>query len=119
MTLVTCKVCGKNFYVKPNHLKIGWGKYCSIKCRSQSQFTGEKVNCFTCGKEIYRILSKLKKSKSGKYFCTKSCQTLWRNSYFTGERHANWKHGEASYRNLLLKSKHPRECAICKINDLR
>jgi hypothetical protein len=49
-----CKICGKEFYTKPFYAKKGWGKYCSIKCRSQSQFNGKWVECVCCGKKIYR-----------------------------------------------------------------
>jgi len=27
-----CLTCGKEFITKPNHIKKGWGKYCSKKC---------------------------------------------------------------------------------------
>ena len=38
-----CAVCGKEFSVKPSHLKYGAGKYCSRKCKSQSM-TGKKLS---------------------------------------------------------------------------
>ena len=47
----------------------------------------------------------IKKSKSGKYFCTKKCQTIWRNKIlYTGENHSNWKDGESAYRRILETS---------------
>lgn len=119
MGLVKCKICSKEFYVKPSHLKLGWGKYCSTFCRSKSQFNGKTVKCFNCGKEIYRSEAKLKRAKSSKYFCSKSCQTVWRNNYFSEERHANWKYGENAYRNILLRSKREIKCESCRIKDIR
>ena len=119
MSLVKCQICGKEINVKPSHLKKGWGKYCSIKCRAESQFNGKKVRCFECGKEIYRSAAKLKRSKSSKYFCTKSCQTLWRNSYFIEDKHPNWKFGEKSYRKILLRSNREKKCIACGIDDIR
>lgn len=29
-----CIKCGKGFYASPGHVKSGWGKYCSLKCRA-------------------------------------------------------------------------------------
>ena len=119
MPMVKCEICAKRFNSKPSHLKLGWGKYCSIGCRSKSQLNGKKVKCFECGRETYRSAAKSKRSKSSKYFCTKSCQTLWRNSYFTEKKHANWKFGEKSYRNVLARSDREKKCIICGIHDIR
>ena len=33
---VKCKNCGKEFNIKPSALARGWGKYCSVACRSES-----------------------------------------------------------------------------------
>lgn len=119
MPNVDCKICEKEFYVKPNHQKLGWGKFCSIQCRTKAQFKGKIVKCFNCCKKIYRSPSQLKKSKSGKHFCTKSCQTFWRNTYFVEEKHANWKNGIRTYRKILERSGKKPFCALCKINNKR
>ncbi len=119
MPYVNCKICEKEFYAKPNHLKRGWGKYCSIPCRTKSQFKGKTIKCFNCGKRIYRSLGQLRRSKSGKFFCNKSCQACWRNKYFVGEKHANWKSGISTYRNILERNGRKPFCALCKINDKR
>ena len=119
MPQVRCKICKKEFYIKPSHQKRGWGKYCSISCRTKSQFKGKTVKCFNCGKRIYRSLGQLRRSKSGEFFCNKSCQTHWRNKYFIEEKHANWKNGIRTYRNILERSGRKPFCALCKINDKR
>ena len=119
MVMVLCKICSKEFYVKPSHQKLGWGKYCSAKCRTESQFKGIHVACFTCNKEIYRSLSKLGHSKSKKYFCSKKCQTLWRNSIFVEERSVNWINGIHAYRKMLARRNLIKECFGCKLNDSR
>ena len=59
------------------------------------------------------------KSKSKKYFCGKSCQTKWRNAEFVGPKHANWKHGEASYQSILCRNGIKKECVLCKTTDFR
>lgn len=119
MPQVHCNQCNKQFYAKSNWIKIGWGKYCSIKCRSLSQRNGKYVKCFTCKKDVYKSQKSLVRSKSGNWFCSKSCQTLWRNSFFIGEKHGNWKGGEESYRERLLRTKIVQICRFCKLRDIR
>lgn len=116
---VKCARCGKVFYAKPNWLKIGWGKYCSRNCVFEKQKLGKLVNCFVCNKEVYKSPKALKRSKSGNFFCTKSCQTIWRNGVFVGPNHGNWKGGEKSYRDVLLRAKVSQVCGRCKIHDTR
>ncbi len=119
MPLVSCKICNSNFYIKPSHLKLGWGKYCSRACQIKSQFNGKFVKCFICGKEKYLSLAHLHRSKSGKYFCSKKCQTLWRNSEFIGEKHGGWRSGIRVYRNILTRSGRNPTCRLCNIKDKR
>jgi hypothetical protein len=119
MPTVACGICGNSFYVKPSHQKIGWGKYCSVVCRSKAQFNGKNVNCHICGKQIYRSLARQKKSISGMYFCSKSCQTRWRNGYFIGEKHSNWTNGISAYRRVLERSGGIPACSLCKLTDKR
>lgn len=114
-----CVICGKNSYVKPSHLSRGWGKYCSISCRNKAQYTGKHVSCHICAKKIYRAPRILARSKSHKYFCSKSCQTKWRNSVFIEDRSANWKLGKSSYRNILLRRSTHAMCFRCGISDIR
>lgn len=120
MTIVNCKKCKKEFYAKPSWLKKGWGKYCSPKCHHEGLKKGEFVACSICNKKIWRKPRQLKHSKSGKYFCSKSCQTLWRNTIvFVGENHPNWKNGETIYRQILKRSKRKQLCILCKNTDKR
>ena len=119
MPIQICKFCSNNFYAKPSWLKKGNGVYCSTKCQYLGARKGEKVQCYVCKKEIYRPLNVLRKSKSKKYFCGKSCQTKWRNAEFVGPKHANWKHGEASYQSILSRNGVKKECVLCKTTDFR
>jgi len=119
VSIVDCKICGKEFYVKPSHQKLGYGKYCSIKCLTESQKKGHYVKCNECEIKTWKSPKDLIRSKSGLYFCSKRCQTLWRNSYYSGKNHANWKNGESTYRKALLKSEKERRCEKCGIEDIR
>ncbi len=117
MPKVFCKLCDNMFYIRPSHQRMGEGLYCSILCRSKAQMTGKVFKCFNCKKQNYKSISQQKHSKSGKYFCSKKCQTHWRNTFFSGEKHANWKGGTGIYRKLLIKSKHEMKCVICGIQN--
>ena len=119
MPRVSCRVCSSIFYVKPNRLERGWGKYCSKECRSLGFRRGKYVACDQCGKEIYKTLKEQRGSKSGRLFCGKSCQTKWRNSVYRGSNHTNWKGGESAYRDILLRASVERLCRKCGTTDER
>lgn len=120
MPIVNCKICNQEFYIKPSHLAHGFGKYCSRRCQTKGQLKGRFVRCNICGKRVWRMPKDLTKSKSGKFFCSKSCQTQWRNRYFSGERHPNWRGGEhQEYRNFLIQSKIKPVCQSCGLKDER
>ena len=84
------------------------------------QKNGKVVRCFICKKETYKTQKALRHSKSKKYFCGKSCQTIWRNSImYVGENHANWKDGRYTYRDRMMRHKIPQICKKCKTKDKR
>jgi len=120
MPIVKCKICQKKFYAKPNWLKRGWGKYCSPECQHKAQLRGKFVYCEICGKKIWRMPRQLIHSKSRKFFCNKSCQTLWRNRFYSGPNHPFWKGGHhQQYRKFLLNSNMAQRCKMCGNNDRR
>lgn len=120
MPTVKCKICNKEFYAKPNWLKKGWGKYCSLKCTYKDREKGKIIKCHICGKNAYKSPKALKGSRSKKFFCGKSCQTIWRNSaVFAGKNHSNWKGGEFTYKNIIARSDKPKICTLCKETDKR
>lgn len=114
-----CRVCDSIFYAKPNHLKKGWGKYCSRACKGRDQIKGKFVKCHSCGDEVWRVPKELRKSKSGRYFCSKSCQTKWRNKQFIGSKHANWRGGEYTYHRIMKNYGIAPKCTDCGIIDKR
>jgi len=120
MPIVPCKLCGKTFYAKPSHLKRGWGKYCSSKCQYKARLSGKSVYCEICGKKLWRQPHEFEQSKSNKFFCSKSHQTLWRNKEFNGPRHGNWKGGEhIHHKRLLIQNKIKPVCKLCGCKDER
>lgn len=119
MPFFKCRVCGQESFVKPSHQKSGSGKYCSIKCYGEAQKTGSLFPCQVCGKQSYKSQQDQRRSKSGQFFCSKSCQTIWRNLTYVGKNHANWKGGTYSYRDALRRAGIPEICAKCKNADKR
>jgi hypothetical protein len=114
-----CKLCKKTFKTKPSHVKMGYGKYCSAVCHHAGMKNGKIVKCYTCGQEVYKPLKALRISKSRKWFCSKSCQTTWRNTEFSGPKHANYVDGMFTYRGLLSRTNIPKKCRLCKTDDIR
>lgn len=72
-----------------------------------------------CGKKIWRAPKDLKHSKSGKFFCSKSHQTLWRNKVYSGPNHPLWTGGESTYRKTLIENGISPICARCGEKDQR
>ena len=101
------------------YVQKGQGKFCSPECQYIAARKGKVVNCAVCGKGVYRKPHLLKLSQSGKYFCSKSCQTIWRNSEYIGSKHANWKDGRYAYRSVLTRHKVPQQCKLCGTIDAR
>ena len=115
-----CKSCSEEFYAKPSWIKNGYGKYCSRNCFHLAQKSGKDFRCYMCKKTVYRSLQDQRRSKSGEFFCTKSCQTTWRNSVvYTGSNHPNWVDGKSSYRDKLIRSDRQQVCNRCKDDDKR
>lgn len=63
-----CIVCGKEFYAagnpKTNHI-------CSRECTFVYRKTGKNLKCDYCGKEVYKQVFALNKSKN--FFCNQTC----------------------------------------------
>ena len=119
--ILTCTVCKKEFKRKPFQVRKSGGKYCSNACHYAGVRTGKVLECATCSKEIYRQPKRLRLSKYKKFFCCKSCQTIWRNQIFFGANHKSWKGGASSsaYRRILKKEARDVLCEVCKTSDVR
>ena len=119
MAINKCKICDNSFYVKPSHIRNGWGLFCSRYCKHLGTRERVNVNCFICNKIIYKTKSQIKRSKSGKFFCGKSCQAKWRNVEYGGNKHKGWKGGQSTYRKLMLKNERGVRCVLCDKKDIR
>ena len=52
---------------------------------------GRNVECFTCKKVIYKKPSEIKRSKSGKHYCSRSCATIENNKYKQNNFDRDWE----------------------------
>lgn len=115
-----CKICGKEFYVKEFHAKKGWGKCCSIKCRSKAQIKGKWVECSNCGKKIWRTPKDFRRSRNKKFFCSVNCHCTWENKNVRyGINAPNWISGKYAYRALLKRANMVERCRRCGNRDKR
>lgn len=119
MAVAKCKTCKKDFNVKPFWIKKGFGKYCSPACQYLGMRKGKEKPCFICGKITYKKQKQLHGSKSRLFFCSKSCQTRWRNQLYIGSKHANFTTGMHSYRSVLNRHNIPKICRLCGSVDER
>lgn len=81
-----CEYCDKPFEktkldiiqaLKPNGKNKA--KYCSNFCTGQAKINKISLNCSYCNIEIEKTPCEMKKSKTGKFFCSKSCTTTYHN----------------------------------------
>lgn len=84
--MVICKYCKREFHVKPNVIKRGGGKYCSVKCYGLSQQKRIKRQCIVCKKEFTTSQGYI--NKGWAKWCSKKCQHLKQ------ENNANWRGGK-------------------------
>lgn len=81
-----CYTCEKNFYLTKHRIQSvlnpnesRQGRYCSKKCQNKSQETKESVTCFNCNSDFLKYNSQIKKTKSGRHFCSRSCAVTYNN----------------------------------------
>ena len=102
--LVKCNYCGKEVWKRKTNFKNYPITGCSKECLANLKRTGSYFTCKNCGKVFYRTKSQQKRSKSGDYFCSRSCATVINNiRHKSGSDHSNWKDGLASYRDRALR----------------
>lgn len=120
MPNVTCQICKKEFYIKPSHQLLGYGKFCSRHCHHLGMRKGKYVSCSVCGIQTWKTPKALNGSKSKNYFCSKHCQAIWRNTYYSGPRHPNWVNGKCrDYRKIIKNSDREARCLVCGCGDKR
>lgn len=73
-----------------------------------------KVKCANCNIEIEKVKSQLNRSKTGNYYCSKSCATTNNNRLFKrGKSHPNFIDGSSYYRKIVLENLDNPKCERC------
>ena len=114
-----CEQCGTAFEARCADLKRGRARFCSRKCSGahRSANTIEKepnVECAKCGKGFYKTESKQKKSKSGLFFCTRTCKDSAQTIGNGGIKKIMPPHyGNGNNYRRICFSHHKKECIIC------
>nr|UVX93628.1 MAG: NinG protein [Bacteriophage sp.] len=84
-----CAFCGKEFIT---YTWRGAGKYCSHKCATNATKVEHipNVKCCVCNKPIYIKPSRLERSKTKMFTCSKECMGKMRSKIFVGELNPNY-----------------------------
>lgn len=115
-----CLKCGNNFEVKNSEAKRGNGKFCSRSCASKynvinrfSKINKPNVKCAYCDKMFYKNRSKIKRSKSGLFFCCREHKDKAQRIGGVSEiMPSHYREGQYSYRSLALNNKEAK-CERC------
>ena len=72
-----CLVCSSPFYAAPSHIKNGWAKTCSLKCRSEyklnPRFIENNIACKNCGK-LFHVKPSAQRANKNKKYCSVDCR---------------------------------------------
>lgn len=110
-----CLCCKKQFAASLKEHNRGNAKFCSKTCvyeaRRKKVITRKpNVVCAHCGTKFYKSESKKKTSKSGLFFCTRSCKDEAQR--FGGIREIMPSHYGRNYRTICF-AHHKKECIVC------
>lgn len=106
-----CQTCQKT-YLGTDYSNL---KYCSMECYRNVPKNLVEVCCSTCGESIKRKPSSLRNSKSGLYFCNRTCKAVaLENRSFPGIIPDHYGSGAsfATYRARALK-RYGKVCVVC------
>jgi len=87
-----CYECNKTFHVEKRFIqkainkKLDYNKFCNLKCKGKNKRKRIKLICSNCNKIFCRTACHMKPSKSGNYFCSKSCSAQYNNLH---KKHGN------------------------------
>lgn len=114
----SCQICSAEFKVKPSQVRYGYGKFCSKKCKTESQKRRVQIKCFACGTE--KVIKHSDANKAEEHnFCSRKCAIGWKNKNASGENHPNWTDGAATYRKRALEH-YGKKCSntSCKLANI-
>lgn len=112
-----CEQCGASHEVRKADLKRGHGRFCSRKCSAVwngANRTKKKSNveCAQCGTAFYKSESRKKLSKSGLFFCSRSCKDEAQRIGGTKEIMPAHYGAGGGYRTACF-AHHEKKCVVC------
>ena len=113
--LKVCQYCERNFCVRKANVLVS--NTCSNFCSGKlSQVECKKIECAWCKLNILRRESRLKKSKSGLYFCDRKCKEKAQEIGGLKQMQlAHYKDGASSYSERAFKF-YGLKCFDCEVN---
>ena len=117
-----CLNCNKEFLVLEKEIRRGNGKFCSRKCSGENRsktYVRPRPNCVCaqCSTKFYRNNSKQKNSKSGLFFCERSCKDkAQRLDGIADIQPSHYGNGHSHYRKIAFRSK-DKCCEGCGYNN--
>ena len=99
--IIKCDQCGQEFHKKPSHVKRNKNNFCSKYCLSVFN-TKDRIiqKCSNCSKELHIEPRYIEKSKTGNFFCDKSCAATFNNKLKRKSRRSKI---ETKLYNLLVE----------------
>ena len=85
-----------------------------MQCVAKSKIKSVTLSCATCGKAVKATPKRLKTTKSGKVYCSRSCAITTNNIDVV----RNFKNGQSVYRSKALKHYGPK-CSVCSYDTVR
>lgn len=113
---VLCKQCSKICQKQEKHvsfaLKNKNNLFCSLRCASDFRKTIITIECTTCKIKVNKRPCELKKSKSGLFYCSKSCAIKNNNTiHRSGRQNPNWKDGTRRHYRRKALSEYGHKCS--------
>lgn len=99
-TETTCEYCQKTYKKETYDFKRTKHDFCSKQCAGLARDKQLHTNCEICGKPTTVKQKDVKKSKSGKFFCSRSCAAIFNNKLKRKSRRSKI---EAKFYDLLVK----------------
>lgn len=109
---VICATCNSSFLKRSSFVEEV--NYCSRECFSETRKTQEQAKCSLCDKQISPILSRIKASKSGLLFCSRSCKDKGQriSSNIPEIQPGHYCNNRRNYRKVAFRDSE-KKCEIC------
>ena len=124
-----CLQCNQLFDAPQKEVNRGNGKYCSLSCSSKARAARRSLEqcqpnvfCAQCSKHFYKNQSQQKNSKSGLFFCCRTCkdraQKIGGIEAIQPPHYGTSTTGLSSTSRRIAFSNHPLLCNRCEYKEV-